>query len=239
MCETAVQAAPRVRRATADDVPSLTRMLARAYHDDPVAIWLCGSPERRPALLEALYRARLRQLLGDREIWVAPELSSAAVWLAPGRAKAGVPRDGALARRLLSDPRLAARLPLLALGLARVQRRHPREPPHWYLSLLGTDPEAQGRGLGSAALRPVLERCDDDGAGVYLETAKERNLGFYERYGFRVTGRLRLPRGPAMWLMWREPRDELSTRAERLPLVEREPQVERLPQVEREPRVER
>jgi ribosomal protein S18 acetylase RimI-like enzyme len=209
MRETTVQAvALGMRRATAADVPSLTRMLARAYHDDPVAIWLCASPRRRPALLEALYRARLRQLLGDREIWVTPELSSAAVWLAPGRAKAGIPRDGALVRRLLSDPRLPARLPLLAIGLTRVQRRHPREPPHWYLSLLGTDPEAQGRGLGSAALRPVLERCDEDRAGVYLETARERNLGFYARHGFRVTGRLRLPRGPAMWLMWREPRVE-------------------------------
>jgi ribosomal protein S18 acetylase RimI-like enzyme len=201
-------AAPGIRRATAADVPPLTRMLARAYNDDPVAIWLCASAQRRPALLEALYRARLRQLLGDREIWVAPELSSAAVWLAPGRAKVGVPRDGPLIRRLLSDPRLVARVPLLAIGLARVQLRHPREPPHWYLSLLGTDPQAQGRGLGSAVLRPVLERCDHDRAGVYLETAKERNLGFYERYGFRVTGRLRLPRGPVMWLMWREPRVE-------------------------------
>ncbi len=201
-------AAPRVRRATQADVPDLTRMLARAYHDDPVAIWLCASPRRRPILLEALYRARLRQLLPGREVWVEPGLSSAAVWLAPGQAKIGVPRDGALARRLLSDPRLPARLPLLAIGLARVRRRHPRQPPHRYLSLLGTDPSVQGRGLGAAVLRPVLERCDDDRVGVYLETAKERNLGFYERYGFRVTGRLRLPRGPTMWLMWREPRVE-------------------------------
>jgi ribosomal protein S18 acetylase RimI-like enzyme len=199
---------PGIRRATAADVSLLTPMLARAYHDDPVAIWLCASARRRPALLEALYRARLQQLLGDREIWVAPELSSVAVWLAPGGAKVGVPRDGALARRLLCDPRLPARLPLLATGLARVRLRHPREPPHWYLSLLGTDPQAQGRGLGSAVLGPVLERCDDDGTGVYLETAKERNLGFYARHGFRVSGRLRLPRGPAMWLMWRAPRVE-------------------------------
>jgi ribosomal protein S18 acetylase RimI-like enzyme len=202
---TAKAVAPTIRRATAADVPALTGMFARAYHDDPVAIWLCRSQVLRPAELEALYRARLRQLLVHREIWVAPELSSAAVWLPPGNSKTSIPRDGGLIRRFLSHPRVLARLPLLAVGLAGVQRRHPRDPPHWYLSLLGTDPHAQGHGLGSAVLRPVLERCDSDGAPIYLETSKERNLGFYERYGFRVTGKLRLPRGPTMWLMWREP----------------------------------
>jgi ribosomal protein S18 acetylase RimI-like enzyme len=198
MCESAP-----MRRATRADVSALTRVLARAYHDDPVAIWMCGSRERRPALLESLYRARLLQLLAHREVWVAQGVSSAAAWLPPESSKT-IPRDATLALSLL-HPRLLARLPLLAAGLAGVERRHPREPPHWYLSLLGTDPRCQGHGLGSAVLRPVLERCDTEHRAVYLETAKERNLGFYARYGFRVTGQLRLPRGPEVWLMWREP----------------------------------
>jgi hypothetical protein len=53
-------------------------------------------------------------------------------------------------------------------------------------------------------LRPVFERCDADGVGIYLESSKERNISFYARHGFRVTGEVRLPRGPRMWLMWRE-----------------------------------
>jgi ribosomal protein S18 acetylase RimI-like enzyme len=209
MSSTTVQAiAPPIRRATLADVPALTRMLARAYQEDPVAVWMCRSQTLRPAVLEALYSARLRQLLSHREIWVVPELSSAAVWLPPGSSKTPVPRDAVLARSFLFHPSLLARLPLLAVGLMGVQRRHLPDPSHWYLSLLGTDPQAQGNGLGSSVLQPVLERCDIDGAPVYLETSKERNLGFYARYGFRVTGQLRLPRGPTMWLMWREPPTE-------------------------------
>jgi len=98
-------------------------------------------------------------------------------------------------------------LPLLAAGMAGIKRKHPRTPPHWYLSLLGTDPEARGRGLGSAVLQPVLERSDAERVGVYLESSKEANIGFYARLGFRVTRELRLPRGPRMWAMWREPVD--------------------------------
>jgi ribosomal protein S18 acetylase RimI-like enzyme len=87
-----------------------------------------------------------------------------------------------------------------------LEARHPSGPPHYYLAVLGTDPAQQGRGLGSALLAPVLERCDQDGVGAFLESSKERNIDFYARHGFRVTDELRLPRGPTMWQMWRDPR---------------------------------
>jgi ribosomal protein S18 acetylase RimI-like enzyme len=72
--------------------------------------------------------------------------------------------------------------------------------------VLGVEPECQGQGLGSAVLRPVLEQCDADGIGAYVESSKERNIDFYARQGFRVTAEPRLLRGPTVWTMWREPR---------------------------------
>lgn len=108
--------------------------------------------------------------------------------------------------RPMLAPRLLARLPLALHGLTALEREHPRTPPHWYLSILGTDPDAQGRGLGAAVLAPVLERCDADGVAAYLESSKERNIAYYARHGFRVVRELRLPRGPRVWAMWREPR---------------------------------
>jgi GNAT superfamily N-acetyltransferase len=193
-----------VRRAEPADAPALTRMLVRAYMDDPVAIWICRSPAARARMLEAMYSARLRQLLACDAVWTNAEHSSAAVWTPPAYQHSGIRPDGVLLRRLLS-PRMLVRAPLLALGLGTMQRRHPREPPHWYLVLLGTDPDARGSGLGSAMLRPVLERCDAEGVGAYLESSKPRNLDFYARLGFQTAGELQLPRGPKMWPMWREP----------------------------------
>jgi GNAT superfamily N-acetyltransferase len=194
-----------VRRADAADLPTLTQMLVRAFVDDPVAVWACRWDWLRPKMLEGMYRARLRQMLDHQEIWTNPGLSSAALWVPPERWKTTLRQDAALVRCFL-NPRLMARLPLLAVGLSGVQRRHPRTPPHWYLSLLGTHPDAQGHGFGSAVLQPVLEQCDVDGVGAYLESSKRRNLDFYARYGFRITGEMRLPFGPTMWPMWRDPR---------------------------------
>jgi ribosomal protein S18 acetylase RimI-like enzyme len=180
-------------------------MLARAFFDDPVAQWSCRLDQLRLAVLERFYVTRLRQLIAEREVWAAPGAASAALWSPPGRWRTTPAQDLALLRASL-HPRLLARLPLVIRGLLGIERVHPHDPPHWYLAILGTDPSAQGRGLGSAVLAPVLEQCDADGVGAYLESSKERNIAFYARHGFRVTRELQLPRGPTLWAMWRDAR---------------------------------
>jgi ribosomal protein S18 acetylase RimI-like enzyme len=195
----------RVSRAQETEVPVLARMLAKAFFDDPVSIWACRHARLRPAMLERFYVARLRQLIDEREVWTAPGAASAALWAPPGRWRTTPREDLALTRSLL-HPRLIARLPIVVRGLLGIERNHPLAPPHWYLAVLGTDPAAQGQGLGSAVLGPVLEQCDADGVGAYLESSKERNIAFYARHGFRVTRELHLPRGPTIWAMWRDAR---------------------------------
>ncbi len=198
-------ASPTVRRATADDAAPLARTLARAFHDDPVACWACPPARLRPRLLERFYAVRLLQLLDEQEVWTDASHRAAALWAPPERWRTTLRQDLALARGMVA-PRLLPRLPLVLHGMLGAERHHPQAPPHWYLAILGTGPEAQGRGLGSGLLAPVLERCDEDGVAAYLESSKERNIAFYARHGFRVTRELRLPRGPRLWAMWREPR---------------------------------
>lgn len=198
-----------VRRATAADLPALARALARAFQDDPIARWSCTPDALRPSLLERFYEIRLRQLLRHDEVWMAAgdgaDALGGALWLPPEEWRTSVREDAQLARVLL-HPRLLPRFPLVVHGFTGIERRHPVTPPHWYLAVLGTDPAAQGRGIGSALLAPVLQRCDEDGIGAYLESSKEENIAFYARHGFRVTDVVQLPRGPRAWLMWREPR---------------------------------
>jgi ribosomal protein S18 acetylase RimI-like enzyme len=192
------------RRATAEDIGAVAQTLARAFLDDPVGEWSCPSEQLRPRVLESFYATRMRQVLADDEVWIESSHGGAALWLPPERWRTTAGQDLALMRCLMR-PRLLPRLPLVARGLMGVERVHPREP-HWYLAILGTDPAEQGRGIGSALLRPVLERCDEDGIGAYLESSKEANIAFYARHGFRVTAEHDLPRGPRIWLMWRDPR---------------------------------
>jgi GNAT superfamily N-acetyltransferase len=194
-----------VRRAGVADLPALTRMLTRAFDDDPVARFACPHDDLRPWMLERFHGARDRQMLRAGEIWMTAGGESAAVWASPDNWRSSIGDDLAFARAML-HPRLIHRTPLVGYALFGLERRHPPTPPHWYLSTLGTEPALQGCGLGTAALAPVLEECDRDGIGAYLESSKESNLDYYARFGFRVTEEVRLPRGPRVWLMWRDAR---------------------------------
>ena len=87
-----------------------------------------------------------------------------------------------------------------------VKKTHPEEP-HWYLAVIGSDPTVRGGGFGQALMRSRLDRCDAEHAPAYLESSNPDNIPYYMRFGFEVTGEIKLPDGgPSMWPMWRAPR---------------------------------
>ncbi|MHB8876012.1 MAG: GNAT family N-acetyltransferase [Myxococcaceae bacterium] len=195
-----------MRRATASDEPAVTAVLSRAFETDPFANWFIRPDEGRAAGFSEFFRvAFLRLTLPFGEVYVDGGFRGAALWTPPGKWKLGFWKLAVLLPSYLRAIGLA-RLPKIAPGLDAIQKRHPLEP-HYYLLCLGVDPAHQGKGVGSELLRPMLERCDAEGKGAYLETATERNLVLYRRHGFEVSSELTLPAGgPRMWFMWRRPR---------------------------------
>ncbi len=194
------------RRATRRDVEPLAGMLTRAFDDDPVARFMFRGERRRRRGLPRFFTIQLRHMyLGDDEVWTTDDVAGAALWGPPGKAKPGL-RDLWHLSPLVPDLLgLGRALPDAGRLLAEVDRRRP-EQPHWYLATLGTEPARQGQGVGSAILQPVLRRCDEEGVPAYLESSKERNLAFYGRHRFEVTGEYQVPDGPKIWFMWRDPR---------------------------------
>lgn len=192
-----------MRRATRAELPSLARVLARAFSDDPVTSWLLPDERTRELRSQGLFRAALETHVRDDSVYTTPDRRGAAIWAPPGRWRPG-PRDLWPGLRW-GLPAIRGRLVDGMRFLRAVERVHPQEP-HWYLAVLGTEPEHQGQGLGSAVMAPVLQRCDDECLPAYLESSKERNIPFYRRHGFEVTEEIRIPGAPVLWAMWREPR---------------------------------
>ena len=138
----------------------------------------------------------------------SPRLEGVAVWM---RMKTP---DSSFWRMLSSG----ALLPAMKMGMQAGQRmqtfsksldkKHEEmiNDIHWYLQLLGVDPEYQGKGLAGKLLREMLTRIDEDGLPCYLETERQRNVPFYNRHGFDVVVEVDLPNGgPHIWTMKREP----------------------------------
>ena len=195
-----------IRKATLADAPRLAQTLASAFQDDPVIAWIFPDQHRRRAVLAAFMEFRLRELAFPHDqVWMTTGGAAAAVWLPPpGRWQLPLPQRLRLLPALVRF--LGLRTASVLGGLERMEERHPRDRSHWYLFILGTEPAAQGRGLGSALLDQMLVRVDADGLPVYLESSSERNLALYGRHGFEVTSEVAIPGGPRIWPMWREPR---------------------------------
>ena len=89
--------------------------------------------------------------------------------------------------------------------LEEVGKAHPEEP-HWFLPAIGVDPIRQGSGYGSALLARSLEACDADHRVAYLEASNPRNVPLYGRFGFEVTGEIRVGSSPLVVPMVRAAR---------------------------------
>lgn len=198
---------PPTRRAGRGDAEALVEVLGRAFDDDPVARFLFRGDRRRRRGLRRFFRIQLTTLYADDgEVWTTHDRAGAAIWAPPTKARPGLGDLWHLAPLVPDLAALGRAIPDAARLLAEVERRRPAEP-HWYLATLGTEPARQGRGVGSALMADVLRRCDEEGVPAYLESSKEKNLAFYRRHRFEVTGDLQVPRGgPRLWFMWRQPR---------------------------------
>ncbi len=195
---------PAVRKLAVSEVEPITEVMARAFDDDPTVNFLVKQDDRRTQRVRTGCQMFIDMCLPHGEVYVTDGLEGGAFWVPPGKYDASL---RATLRRLPGFIRVAglARLPMVASVFGEVEKKHPHQP-HFYLAMIGVDPQHQGRGLGAELLRPVLKRCDRDRIPAYLESSNERNVTLYERHGFRVTETLHLPKGgPALRLMWREP----------------------------------
>lgn len=186
----------------------MARVLARAFHDDPVAEWLIPDAAVRVQRQAGMFAAMIRHHhLAGGGVEMATESGTpgaVALWDPPNRWKAS--RGGELrsipAMIWALRSRVAAGRELSDL----MAGTHPASP-HWYLATIGSDPSTRGRGLGKALLASRLDRCDAEHCPAYLESSKAENVPYYQRFGFEVTGEIVVPRGgPTLWRMWREPR---------------------------------
>jgi GNAT superfamily N-acetyltransferase len=193
-----------VRDVTAADADTLAAVLGRAFAEDPIWQWMFP---RHPERMGSMFATLLRHAHLPNGVSELAEqdgrILAGALWDPPGRWRISV---AAQLRQLPGLVRmLGSRTVTVLRGLGEVERAHPIEP-HWYLAILGTEPHAQGRGLGSALLHSRLSRCDERRFPAYLESSREQNVPYYERFGFRVTGEIHMPHGgPRLWPMWRNP----------------------------------
>jgi len=64
--------------------------------------------------------------------------------------------------------------------------RHDPLDQHWHLGPVGVLPSQQGKGIGTKLLSRFCQEVDACLSPAYLETDTDKNVRFYERFGFEV-----------------------------------------------------
>jgi len=182
--------------------------LGRAFFDDPVMRLMLPDADLRRRKLHRLFASLTRyHHLSRGGVEVAPDgdgIGGAALWDPPGQWQTSRVDELRAMPGLLLAFGASLRRGLEVTEL--MKEAHPEEP-HWYLAVIGSDPAVRGKGFGQALMRSRLDRCDAEHAPAYLESSNPDNVPYYERFGFEVTGEIKLPNGgPSLVPMWRPPR---------------------------------
>lgn len=184
-----------------------TRSLGRAFMTDPMFKWMFPDEARRSKALNRFLRVPLEYGLRYGRVSQSADGQAVAIWAPPNRpvSMAGMVRAGFLAMPFRIGIGPFFKFAGANSTMEKIHHKYMPEP-HWYLLIVGVDPELQGRGRGGALVAEGLAQADEANAPCYLETSEERNLAFYERHGFKVIETALLGKGgPPGWGMRREP----------------------------------
>jgi len=201
----------RVEKLRPEGIDRAAELLSRSFETTPDYTHMFPDPYTRRDALLGFMRAPVRDSQAEGNCWVATDgtaMLGVAAWQAPGRYPWTVGRNLRALPTILSVIRHApGSFRELLKFSSTIDAHFPTEKPLWYLQVIGVSPEAQGLGVGTRLLEPVLGLADRDRVSCYLETSNEKAVPFYLRAGFEINrqGVELMPGGPTYWLMTRPP----------------------------------
>jgi GNAT superfamily N-acetyltransferase len=184
----------------------MTETIATAFFHDPLWSWAFADASRRAADFRVWWRVFVDTSFRNEWTWVTGGCESVAIWSPPGTEELTPAAEEELVR-LVGELIGGEHGNQVLEVLAGFEAAHPRDVPHYYLSIVGTHDDHRGRGIGEALLAENLQLVDAEHMPAYLESSNPANLKRYMRLGFEPIGEIDVPDGrPAVTTMWRTER---------------------------------
>ena len=193
------------------DLSRLAEVASNAYQDYPLHNWFTkGKYDEKASKL--LMEITLKTMTEDAIIYAdSEELNGFAVWIPfgfTGSKTFPFLFNGGLKLICHAGLGFIGRL-LTYEKYAMNLKKEFTDHYDWYLFNLSIKKDAQGKGIASKLLRPMLQFCDDEKMVAYLETNKASNVTLYNHFGFELKKEELIPKSSVThYAMVRQPKGE-------------------------------
>ncbi|MFX0180072.1 MAG: GNAT family N-acetyltransferase [Candidatus Hodarchaeota archaeon] len=189
------------KRISEDEIEAASKVLGRSFQDDPLFMYCFPDPIERK--IKVAIHGEWLILLGilSGEVYItSSNIERVAIWHPHGikdqlrgtQSKEIRTRLRKVRKMEFSDPLVIERMSNFE-DLANSFQSQYVNFPHWYLAFIGIDPVHQSKGYASKLIRMKLTEIDEQNLPCYLHTENEKNVKFYEYFGFKLIGKNNVP----------------------------------------------
>ncbi|MBN2004023.1 MAG: GNAT family N-acetyltransferase [Anaerolineae bacterium] len=189
------------------DILKATAVAAAAFQSEPFWNAIVGDKTEQ---LAGAYEAPLRYCFTYGDVYAPSEaVEGIAAWVSSDFADMTpwrLLRSGSLVAGFkVGMGNMLRMLPVFgAMDADRIKNMKGKS--YFHFQIFCVAPELQGRGLGGKMLRALIEKSEQAGVYIYLETQTEENVRMYEKFGFEVVLKHVMPKvNLPVWDMVRKP----------------------------------
>jgi len=171
------------------DLDKASEVLGRAFFDDPDTMKILPDDDARKKKLKHFFKCFVKFGLLYGEVYApSNELEGISVWVHSST------KDMTIWRNLRSGfMGLILKVNGKAMNVFSSYGKQMDEAmktvisgEHWFLFIIGVDPKHQRKGYGTKMIDPMLKKIDSEKLPVMLDTNKQENIGYYEKFDFEV-----------------------------------------------------
>lgn len=179
-------------------------MLSRAFYDDPFYNYIMPDGEKRLAQLQWWFRILLRYTQKFGDIYYTESNKGVALWLGPDKPITNDIKMFSMGL-ILYPFKIGFRNFIRALNISgQWDKEHHKMPrKHYYLMVIGVEPEFQQQGIGSRLMQEGLKKAHKEKLECFLETVTPEDVGFYKKHQFDVALNKAFAENDQFWIMKR------------------------------------
>jgi ribosomal protein S18 acetylase RimI-like enzyme len=186
-------------------------VLADAFQHDPLWNKILEGESNYEQKFQACFETPVRYCYKFGEVHApSVNLEGVAAWVsgnAPDMTFWRMIQSGAILSGMRMGSKVGKKIETVFKPILRDRHENMIDKSYIYLLVIGVASEFQGQGFGGKMMRELIEKSEQSGNHLYLETETQQNVDMYEKYGFKTIKQITLPIiNHPMWEMIREPR---------------------------------